>query len=90
MAEQFVKSQITYEKFLECLNKKSNQTWELSKEYANEFEDEKENISILNSVNLITPENIHINSFMYEPILDMGDGDLRKLYKKVKRELKIQ
>jgi hypothetical protein len=29
---------------------------------------------------LMTPENIHVNSFMYEPILDMSDEHLRKLY----------
>jgi hypothetical protein len=37
----------------------------------------------------MTPENIHINSFMYEPILDMGDDELRKLYKTVKEKLVI-
>lgn len=31
----------------------------------------------------MTPENIHLNSFMYEPILDMSDGNLRKLYGEV-------
>lgn len=28
----------------------------------------------------MTPENIHFNSFMYEPILDMSDEHLRRLY----------
>jgi hypothetical protein len=32
---------------------------------------------------LMTPENIHVNSFMYEPILDMSDEHLRKLYQDV-------
>ena len=32
----------------------------------------------------MTPENIHLNSFMYEPILDMSDSHLRKLYSKLK------
>jgi hypothetical protein len=41
-------------------------------------------LKVLDSVNIITPENIHINSFMYEPILDMGIDELKKLYKKVK------
>jgi hypothetical protein len=31
----------------------------------------------------MTPENIHLNTFMYEPILDMSDEHLRKLYKSV-------
>ena len=32
----------------------------------------------------MTPENIHVNAFMYEPIIDMGDDQLRKLYTDVK------
>lgn len=33
---------------------------------------------------LMTPENIHLNSFMYEPIIDMSDVALRGLYEQVK------
>jgi hypothetical protein len=33
----------------------------------------------------MTPENIHINSFMYEPILDMDIVELKNLYEKVKK-----
>ena len=40
-------------------------------------------IDILQRVILMTPENIHLNSFMYEPILDMSDEHLRKLYEDV-------
>jgi hypothetical protein len=32
----------------------------------------------------MTPEHIHVNSFMYEPILDMADDHLRRLYQDVK------
>ncbi len=34
----------------------------------------------LEKVVMMTPENIHINSFMYEPILDMQGLHLKKLY----------
>jgi hypothetical protein len=34
---------------------------------------------VLRKVVLMTPANIHLNSFMYEPILDMSDGHLRQL-----------
>jgi hypothetical protein len=37
-------------------------------------------IDTIQRVMLMTPENIHLNSFMYEPILDMSDEHLRKLY----------
>ncbi|SOC21725.1 AAA domain-containing protein [Rhodobacter sp. JA431] len=40
--------------------------------------------SVMDSVVLMTPENIHLNSFMYEPILDMSDEHLRRIYEQVK------
>ena len=39
--------------------------------------------SVLGRVVLMTPENIHLNSFMYEPIVDMSDEHLRRLYSDV-------
>lgn len=66
---------------------KSDQNWVLLQKYEQEYNNERNNIEILRRVNLITPANIHINSFMYEPILDMGDGELRELYKDVKEKL---
>ncbi|MGL4999300.1 MAG: AAA family ATPase [Cetobacterium sp.] len=41
-------------------------------------------INILEEVNLMTAENIHINSFMYEPLIDMSSNHLKELYTKVK------
>ena len=43
-----------------------------------------EEIKILNEVNIMTPEHIHINSFMYEPILDMDIVELHRLYQTVR------
>ena len=43
----------------------------------------KEQSEIVDEVNLMTPESIHLNSFMYEPIIDMSDWALKQLYKKV-------
>ena len=37
----------------------------------------------MEEVNIMTPENIHLNSFMYEPILDMDISELLNLYQKV-------
>ena len=61
---------------------KSNQTIELIKEFKNRFPQDK-NIKILEEVNLMTPENIHLNSFMYEPIIDLSAHRLKKLYLRV-------
>ena len=39
---------------------------------------------VLGQVVLMTPENIHINSFMYEPLVDISNHHLIKLYADVK------
>lgn len=60
------------------------QTGDLLKDFKEQFNNQPEKIGLLRRVNLITPANIHINSFMYEPILDMGFGELVTLYQEVK------
>jgi len=65
-----------------------NQTRKLFERFKIEFggtSSEQENIKALEQVNLMTPENIHFNSFMYEPILDMSDEHLKNLYSEVKK-----
>ena len=37
-------------------------------------------VEILDRVVLMTPENIHINAFMYEPLIDMSLNHLKTLY----------
>ena len=81
-AEKFMISKISDQSII-----KSDQTWILMTRYEQEYNNEKEFIEILKRVVLITPANIHINAFMYEPILDMGDRDLRDLYSSVKNVL---
>lgn len=44
---------------------------------------ENKDIEILERVAIMTPENIHVNSFMYEPLLDMSDAALKDLYSDV-------
>lgn len=63
------------------------QTGELFQKYKDLFNNQADKIGLLRRVNLITPANIHINAFMYEPILDMGMGELVALYKDVKSAL---
>lgn len=48
------------------------------------FPGASDQIMVLSQVNLMTPENIHLNSFMYEPILDMSALHLYDLYGKIK------
>lgn len=80
-AERFMIKNIADQAFVGAITK--NQTSALFQQYRKEHPGEKDALSILKQVNLMTPENIHINSFMYEPILDMANDHLRKLYDKV-------
>lgn len=75
-------SQINDPTFVSTIS--SNQTSKLIEKYKQLDTAERKIVDILDEVNLTTSENIHLNSFMYEPILDMSDEHLKELYKKVK------
>lgn len=81
-SERFMTNKINDAVFISSIN--NNQTSALYKRYKDDFPLETKNLELLDEVNLMTPENIHLNSFMYEPILDMSDQHLRNLYTKVK------
>jgi len=68
--------------FLNHVEKEKNQTRKLFEGFIQIGT--KEEIKLLESVNIMTPENIHLNSFMYEPILDMDITELMNLYQKVR------
>jgi hypothetical protein len=53
-------------------------------------ENDKKTREIIERVLIITSENIHINSFMYEPIVDMSLEELCTLYADVVQYLKIE
>ncbi|NOU86740.1 hypothetical protein GC102_13280 [Paenibacillus sp. LMG 31460] len=69
---------------------KSSQTGKLFGRYKIDFQNDFNSIQILEKVNLMTPENIHLNSFMYEPILDISDHHLKQLYKELKQLITIE
>ncbi|UCR85576.1 MULTISPECIES: ATP-binding cassette domain-containing protein [Pseudomonas] len=81
-AEEFMISKINDPKFVNDIS--SNQTFELYSKFSLMFPGANDQIMVLSQVNLMTPENIHLNSFMYEPILDMSALHLYDLYGKVK------
>lgn len=64
-----------------CADANSNQTREWYKQ-SDPFltPDQK---AIIEEVNLITPESIHLNSFMFEPLIDISDWALKELFTKV-------
>jgi hypothetical protein len=91
-AEAFMIHQIDDDTFVNAIKKA--QTLELLKRYKKDkkncVDDETKNVlKILGRVQLMTPENIHLNSFMYEPILDMSDSHLKKLYSDVETFLAV-
>ncbi len=80
-AEEFMFSKLT-----DKTEPAKKQTQILFERYREEFDaipSEYLNITTLGKVDLMTPENIHLNSFMYEPILDMSDEHLKTLCQEV-------
>jgi hypothetical protein len=77
-AEKFMVAKINDAQFLTAIE--SNQTQRLITKFKENFQRERENLAILDRVSLMTPENIHVNSVMYEPIVDMSDDHLKRLY----------
>jgi len=81
-AERYMIGKIKDTKFVAEI--KANQTQALIGKFKSKFSKAEETIRILDRVGLMTPENIHVNSFMYEPIVDMSDEHLKRLYTDVK------
>ena len=67
--DSFTKDQ-TYELINYCINN-------------NLLTDDEKNIS--EKVRIMVSENIHVNAFMYEPIIDMSDDELINLYEIIKK-----
>ena len=80
-AEKFMVEKICDTEFVECIY--ANQTPTLLKKFIELPRGDITQIETIQRVILMTPENIHLNSFMYEPILDMSDDHLKDLYKDV-------
>lgn len=81
LAEEYIITVLDDDTLLEDIT--SNQTRRLIDEFCCRHKEEKSTISILDRVNLITPEYIHLNSFMYEPLIDMSIEHLVCLYNDV-------
>jgi ABC-type lipoprotein export system ATPase subunit len=82
LAERFIVAKIADDPFWHGIT--SSQTQALISKYKKMFPSEVGAIATLDRVALMTPENIHLNSFMYEPIIDMGEDQLRRLYQEAK------
>ena len=80
-AERFLIAKIADQKFVDSI--KSVQTPRLAEEFRKRFPKETEIFKVIDRVLVVTPENIHLNSFMYEPIIDMSGDQLRRLHSDV-------
>lgn len=81
-AEEYMINKINDAAFVSAISR--NQTFELFNKFSSNLSFGNDEIMVLSQVNLMTPENIHLNSFMYEPILDMSALHLYDLYEKIK------
>lgn len=87
MGEEYIQNKIISDlsngqDILKDIFSKKNQSAWLIKEYKKHINDDAMNT--LEIMAMITPENIHLNSFMFEPILDMSLKHLYKIYNDVK------
>ena len=79
--ERFLIERINDQDFVDGLS--GMQTSKLIGRYRLDFPNDAAN-RLMEKVLLMTPENIHLNSFMFEPILDLSPLHLHKLYEDVK------
>lgn len=71
------------QEFLNQLEAQKNQTRSLSDAFKQTACD-NDTVKVIDEVNIMTPENIHLNAFMYEPLVDMDINELINLYQRVK------
>ena len=79
-AEKFLQRTITANGQA-CIDARSNQTREWFVQTEPFLTPDQK--AVIEEVNLITPESIHLNSFMFEPLIDISDWSLKELYNKV-------
>ena len=78
LAEEYMIHEINDEAFTSRISK--FQTAALFKRLNEITELKEESYKILDRVNIMTPENIHLNSFMFEPLLDLSNQHLIHLF----------
>jgi len=79
--ERFVISKIENDDFVNQIEK--HQTAVLIDKYKETHPENRDTIKILDKIQLMTPESIHVNSFMYEPLLDMSNEYLDTLHTQI-------
>lgn len=80
-AEEHMIARLANPNFVASITK--DQTQKLLQEYRLRFPGADRELAVLGQVQLMTPENIHLNSFMFEPIIDLGIVHLKQLFNSV-------
>ncbi|MWD26890.1 hypothetical protein E0K89_005305 [Aquicoccus sp. SCR17] len=82
VAEQVLIGEINDPDYVGAIQK--NQTGKLIRKYERSGDCDEKVLRAVKRVALMTPENIHLNSFMFEPILDMSGHHLKALFSDIK------
>ncbi len=82
LAETYIKGRFTTDG--KILEECTEQTGQWSGIFIRDYPTEVDVRKVLRSVNIITPELLHINAFMYEPIIDMSADEVAETYKSTK------
>jgi hypothetical protein len=80
--EKYIIRHITNDEYTRVVNAGRDQTRGLLKTYKNHSRDANmaTNLTLFNKATMMIDGSIHINSFMYEPLIDMGTWELKELY----------
>ena len=81
-AEEYMINRIGDEEFIQSIS--GDQTKVLVDKIKELYPEDIQIINKMDQIAIMTPENIHLNSFMYEPLLDISDNHLKVLYKDIK------
>lgn len=85
LADKYMKSILTGEQLVGA-NLSLNQTGVLFERFKQNYSDtHPENVRLLNKAFMYTSETIHLNNFMFEPLVDVSMIQLIGLYNQVKR-----
>ena len=81
-AEEFVRKFLP-EQSVNHIENSDRYTFLLFDEYKKTYQQDTKGFSILTKVLMMTAENIHLNNFMFEPIIDLSLEHLKDLYREV-------
>lgn len=80
LAENYMKSKMSQADIDQVKSDENTFTRKLFEKYSLDYSEQQDILDNLDLVNLITPEHIHVNSFMYEPLIDVSNEELLQLH----------